>query len=288
MQYNIQLPDNFETCDIKTLLEERWLVPRKVRHFLRTKKNILVNGESRSFHELVDAGDEITLHFDASDYPDYEVTLGDASKVEVIYEDEYLIIVNKPIKMKTHPNQPDEKDALLNHVASYLAPQGLLPYVVHRLDMETSGLILFAKNPFILPILGRMLEQKNIKRSYQAVIDGQLNKDSLSVNKKIGRDRHDRRKRRIDERTGKIAVTHFTTVKRENRYSLVNCELDTGRTHQIRVHLQSLGHPIVGDPLYNPRSQAGRLMLHAYKLNFIHPLTNEHISCESKPFDFIM
>lgn len=288
MQYTIPLPDSFESCDIKTLLEERWLVPRKVRHFLRTRKNVLVDGQPRSFHEHVYAGETITLQFETSDYPAYHVQLGDASKVDVIYEDEHLIIVNKPIKMKTHPNQPDEIDTLLNHVASYLSPKGLLPYVVHRLDMETSGLILFAKNPFILPVLGRMLEEKMINRRYLAVITGHLANDFVTVNKKIGRDRHDRRKRRVDERSGKVAVTHFTTLKRDKQYTLLKCELETGRTHQIRVHLQSLGHPIVGDPLYNPRSHAKRLMLHAFDLRFNHPLTNELITCQSKPKAFLL
>ncbi|MGX6961554.1 RluA family pseudouridine synthase [Vagococcus xieshaowenii] len=286
MQYSITLPTNFETCDIQTLLEIKWLVPRKVRHFLRTKKNILVNGQTLLFHEMVHAGDVITLTFEESDYPNYNVLKGNGYDLEVLFEDEHLIIVDKPIKMKTHPNEAAEDDTLLNHVASYLTPQGVLPYVVHRLDMETSGLIMFAKNPFILPIIGRMLEEKNIKRSYHALIKGQLTKDYLTVNKKIGRDRHDRRKRRIDERSGKTAITHFATIDSNQQSSLLRCELETGRTHQIRVHLQSLGHPIIGDPLYNPKSRGERLMLHAFALHFTHPLTDQEIHCQSNTSGF--
>ena len=282
MQYKIKIPQDFQPCDLATLLETHWLVPRKVRHFLRMKKNILINEQLANFHDTVNAEDIITLTLEESDYPPYQVTLGDAEKVTVLYEDEQLIIVEKPIKMKTHPNEPGENDTLLNHLAAYLEPYSQLPYVVHRLDKETSGLVLFAKNPFILPILGSMLEQKRIKRNYQAIIDGQLSPSKITVNKKIGRDRHDRKKRCIDERGGQVAITHFSTLEVTPTQSLINCQLDTGRTHQIRVHLLSIGHPIVGDPLYNPKSKAPRLMLHAYELTLTHPLTNELITAKSQ------
>ncbi|MGX7243792.1 RluA family pseudouridine synthase [Enterococcus quebecensis] len=283
MELSIQLPKNFKEQTVRELLEQEWLVPRKVRHFLRTRKNVAINGEPALFHFPVKSGDVITLLFEPEDYPTPAILLGNKSIIDVLFEDEHLIILNKPIGMKTHPNQPDEKDTLLNHLAAYLAPKNQVPYVVHRLDKETSGAILFAKNPFVLPILGRLLESKKIYRRYQAVVSGNL-VESLTIRKKIGRDRHDRRKRVIDERRGDVAVTHIEVesyLKKTNQ-TTVYCVLETGRTHQIRVHLASIGHPIFGDPLYHPNS-IGRLMLHAYELHLTHPFTGEIITAIAEP-----
>lgn len=279
MEITLTLPAAFQTMTIQQLLENEWLVPKKVRHFLRMRKNILVNGDVKLFHEKVAAGDTITLRFEDTDYTKPQHHLGTAALITPLYEDEHLIIVDKPAGMKTHPNSPTEEDTLLNHLAAYLAPQALDPYVVHRLDQDTSGAILFAKNPFVLPILGRLLEEKQIYREYQAVAAGLIPQDKLTINKKIGRDRHDRKKRRIDPKSGATAVTHVTVQKRlrKQQQTEITCILETGRTHQIRVHLASINHPLIGDPLYHPKPQ-GRLMLHAYKLHLKHPFSGGTIS----------
>ncbi len=284
MEVNLTLPANTETTELRELLEETWLVPRKVRHLLRTRKNVAVNGETTPFHLEVKAGDIITLTFEDSDYGKPELALGNANLVKVLFEDDHLLIVNKPYGMKTHPNQPAENETLLNHVAAYLAPQERVPYVVHRLDKETSGAILIAKNPFVLPILGRMLEAREIKRTYQGIASGNIKQTYLTINKKIGRDRHDKRKRIISDHQGQTAITHVTVAETSTTQSFVSCVLETGRTHQIRVHLQSIGHPLVGDPLYNPRPQeAERLMLHARSLSLLHPFTKEIIDVSAEP-----
>ena len=224
---------------------------------------------------MVKPGDVCQLTFDEEDYPPKEILLGNPDLVEEVYQDQHLIIVNKPEGMKTHGNQQDEI-ALLNHVSAYV---GQTCYVVHRLDMETSGLVLFAKNPFILPILNRLLEKKEIAREYWALVEGQIESKELIFRDKIGRDRHDRRKRVVDPKNGQHAETHISRLKQfPNKTSLLRCKLKTGRTHQIRVHLSHHKHPILGDPLYNSKSKTNRLMLHAFRLSLTHPLTLEKLS----------
>ena len=274
MKFTFIIPESLPEMTVKVFLEEQLLIPRKIRHFLRTKKNILINQEEVHWQQIIKPGDQCQLTFDQENYPNKEIAWGNPNLVQEIYQDEYLIVVNKPEGMKTHGNQPDET-ALLNHVSAYV---GQTCYVVHRLDKETSGLVLFAKNPFILPILNRLLEKKEIAREYWALVSGQVPKN-LIFKDKIGRDRHDRRKRLVDPRNGQYAETHVIQLKEfKNKTSLVRCRLKTGRTHQIRVHLSHHHLPIIGDPLYNPHSRASRLMLHAFRLSFNHPLTLEKMS----------
>ena len=234
------------------------------------------------FHQVVQPLDTLTLIIEAEDYQYQKVQLGQAQNVTVLYEDEHMIVVDKKVGIKTHPNQPNENGTLQNDVAAYLAQQGegAFPHVVHRLDKETSGVVLFAKNPFVLPILGRLLEQKEIFRKYQAIVEGRLDKD-LTIRKKIGRHRHDRRKRTIDERNGQEAITHVKVYQANKNQSQIYCILETGRTHQIRVHLASIQHPIVGEPLYNEHSRAKRLMLHAYQMHLTHPFTKKKLKITS-------
>lgn len=281
MELAIQLPQSFTEQPLRDVLEKEWLVPRKVRHFLRVRKNVKINGQPALFHELVKAGDLLTLQFEDSDYPQPTHQRGIAANVDVLYEDDYLIILNKPAGMKTHPNQPQEQETLLNHLVAYLAPAKQFPYVVHRLDKETSGAIVFAKHPFVLPILGRQLENKEIYRRYQAIVAGQLI-ENQTIHKKIGRDRHDRRKRIVDEKNGDVAITHLTIAHQAKEQTAIYCILETGRTHQIRVHLASIGHPLIGDPLYHPHPK-GRLMLHASELHLVHPFSKEMIVAKATP-----
>lgn len=275
MKFTFTLPDSLPQMTVKQLLEEQLLIPRKIRHFLRIKKHILINQEEVHWNEMVKSGDVCQLTFDEEDYPKKEIPWGKPDLIQEVYQDQHLVIVNKPEGMKTHGNQPNEI-ALLNHVSAYV---GQTCYVVHRLDMETSGLVLFAKNPFILPILNRLLEKKEISREYWAQVDGHTNSKELVFKDKIGRDRHDRRKRVVDTKNGQYAETHVSRLKQfPNKTSLVRCKLKTGRTHQIRVHLSHHNFPILGDPLYNINSKTSRLMLHAFRLSFTHPLTLEKLN----------
>lgn len=265
---------------VKDLLENHLLIPRKIRHFLRTKKHLLVNGQAITWQSKVNIGDQLTLMFDPEDYADKDLPAGQPDLVDCLYQDDHLIVVNKPEGMKTHGNAPQEI-ALLNHVSSFA---GQTCYVVHRLDMETSGAVLFAKNPFILPIINRQLENRLIKRHYLALVDGKL-QQAVTLTDKIGRHRHDRRKRVVDPKGGQSAVTKVRPIKSIGQKTLIACQLETGRTHQIRVHLSHKGLPLIGDPLYHPKPQ-GRLMLHAGQVDLIHPLTGQPLSltCQSPTF----
>ena len=188
MKFTLTIPDGLPAMTVKELLEEQFLIPRKIRHFLRTKKHVSVNGLAINWQTVVNPGDDICLIFDEEDYPQKTILFGNGELVEELYQDQHLIIVNKPEGMKTHANEPTEL-ALLNHVSAYV---GETCYVVHRLDKETSGAVLFAKNPFVLPILNRLLEKREISREYWALVQGKFPAKKLIYKDKIGRDRHDR------------------------------------------------------------------------------------------------
>nr|WP_235280201.1 RluA family pseudouridine synthase [Streptococcus phocae] len=279
--FELSLINPYANSTVKELLEDYLLIPRKIRHFLRTKKHVWINGEPVHWQSPVRKGDQIVLFFDEEDYPEKEIAMGNGSLIDCLYQDEHLIVVNKPEGMKTHANEPGEI-ALLNHVSAYV---GKTCYVIHRLDMETSGAIIFAKNPAILPILNRMLEKRDIKRDYWALVQGQLKEKAITYTDPIGRHRHDRRLRVVDPHKGQAAITHVTLLQANHQTSLINCQLDTGRTHQIRVHFAHHGHALIGDPLYS-RQKAKRLMLHAHQLTFTHPLTGEVITVQARSQSF--
>ncbi|GFH41132.1 pseudouridine synthase [Lactococcus insecticola] len=249
---------------------------------MRTKKHVRVNGVLADFSDIVQGSDELMLVFDETDFPVRTVAFGDKNLVRVLYEDEHLIIVNKPENMKTHGNS-DGDIALVNHVAAFCNSP---VFVVHRLDFETSGAILFAKNQFVLPILDAMLRERQIHRTYHALCAGHFQQAQFVIKKNIGTDRHDKKRRIIVAQGGQTAVTNVRVLKPFPSESLVACQLDTGRTHQIRVHLASLGHAILGDSLYRGR-KSSRLMLHAKHLELTQPFTNKKIrvTADSESFE---
>lgn len=284
MTYTMTISEQVTAQKLQTYLDTDLHLSKKIRHQLRMTNGVAVNGEPANFHVTVKGGDTLAFTLSEAEFPPPTIRLGDAALVSVLFEDDHLIIVNKPVGMKTHPNDSEEEVTLLNHLAAYLAPAGQHPFVVHRLDQETSGAMLFAKNPLILPVLDRLLAGKDIKREYQAIIDGRLPRDTMTVTEAIGRDRHDNRKRIVTKKGGQSAVTHFTTDHKDAQHSYLYCQLETGRTHQIRVHLESLSHPVVGDQLYHPQgNKSERLMLHSHHISFIHPFTQEQLAFAATP-----
>lgn len=190
--------------------------------------------------------------------------------LDIVYEDDLLLIVNKPPHMLVHPDSKDGKNTLANLVAYYYQINGIQTTVrpLHRLDMDTTGLVIFSKCPKLQPYFDALLQNKDISRYYKAIVNGYyaLNQ-KFSVEAPIGRDRHVNGKHRVSE-TGKWAKTnvHCLSSSRSKNMSLVECELESGRTHQIRVHLSHHRHPIVGDSMYNTIPSQSRMALHAYKL----------------------
>ena len=281
MEYNFILPENFIEQPVSDLLEKTWFIPRKQRHFLRMKKHCLVNNKLINEKQLVHAGDKITLIFDNDDFSNLSLKFGSANLADILYEDEHLIVVNKPEGMKTHGNTADEL-ALQNHVAAAINQE---VFVVHRLDQATSGAVLFAKNQFVLPILGKMFEDNKIHREYLALVKGHFPENHFTIDRAIGQNRHDKNKRILSAK-GQKAVTHVEIIKKFIDKTLVKCTLDTGRTHQIRVHLSSLGHPIIGDTLYGQKSQE-RMMLHAGKIIIPHPFENKILEISAISTSFL-
>ncbi|MEJ6400071.1 RluA family pseudouridine synthase [Nicoliella sp. Es01] len=275
--------------DVRTILKQQLLIPKHLIYQLRKAKRVQINQHYLPMNFTVEQGASIDLTFEAQDFHQVQIpTPDDAQSVEPLYETNDLIVVNKRRGDKTHPNQPGELGATINHVAAYLKPQGQVPYIIHRLDQQTSGAIIFGKNPSVVPILTRLISTKQIKRTYLAWVTGIINQDRGTIDQPIGIDPTDQRKRQINGPNAAPAVTHFTVQKRDVNRTLVKIELETGRTHQIRVHFASIGHPLVGDPLYNEGSPAP-LQLHSAELTLIRPfyMQTKFITAPL-PDDFIM
>lgn len=202
------------------------------------------------------------------------------SDIEILYEDDFCLVAAKPAGLAVHPADPNHEGVTLaSSVAAYYESTGQTVRVrhIHRLDADTTGPVLYAKNALAHLRLDEAMRQKRISRIYLAIVHGRLREDKGMIQAAIGRDRHHPKRRRVSP-TGQPAVTHFTVLERFRSATLLRLQLETGRTHQIRVHLSSIGHPIIGDQLYGGRLQFGltRQALHGEKLLFPHPWTNEH------------
>lgn len=277
--FEITVPTKWKEHTIDDLFRNIWKGPKKQIHELRMDKAVLVNGTLPNWNSPLAENDRIQIKFFQEE--DFGVTPS-YYDISILYEDDHLLVVNKPAEMDTHPNTPDQENTLANAVAFYLQSKGEQRRVIHihRLDRDTTGAVLFAKYSFIGAILDRMLEERLIKRSYFAIVDGIIRGKRGTINQPIGKDRHHPTRRRVSS-TGQKAVTHYKVLDTfpKRNLSLVSCHLDTGRTHQIRVHLSSINHPITGDVLYGGNTNFKRQALHAVKLEFIHPFTEEIIIC---------
>ena len=248
---------------------------------------VLVNGSPVRKNYRVAAGDAVSVTL--PDPEDYDLVPQDLP-LDVVFEDADVIVVNKPRGMVVHPapGHPDGTlvNALLWHCGDSLSGVGgeKRPGIVHRIDMDTSGLLIAAKNDFAHRSLSAQLADHSMFRIYEAVVCGRLRDDSGTVDAPIGRHPIDRKRMCIDPRGGRSAVTHWAVIARYRGYTHVRCRLETGRTHQIRVHMESIGHPVAGDLVYGrkkPEKGLAGQCLHARELEFTHPRSGErvHLTC---------
>ena len=240
----------------------------------------------------VSSGEEVTIDMPPATELD---VVAENIPIDIIYEDADVIVVNKPQGMVVHPGNGNWTGTLVNAIMyhcgdSLSSINGVIrPGIVHRIDKDTSGLLMVAKNDHAHESLASQLKEHSVTREYTALVYDNIKEDSLTISDPIGRDENNRLRRAIYGSNSKEAVTHIHVEKRFSGYTLIKAKLETGRTHQIRVHMASIKHPLVGDELYGPKKQSKKIegielngqLLHAGKLGFIHPSTSEYLEFTS-------
>lgn len=242
---------------------------------------VLVNGKKAKASLILSEADELfvkdgfikEVSFEAEDIP-----------INIVYEDDDLLVINKKSGMVVHPGNGNTSGTLVNALMHYTKnlsnKEAFRPGIVHRIDKDTSGLMLVAKNDKAHDILAEGFKNKTIKREYIALVCGVIGEDSGVIDAPIGRDAKDRKKMCVTSENSKKAVTHFKVLKRYENYTLLRLILDTGRTHQIRVHMKYIGHPVYNDPVYGKAYNDFGQFLHSASIDFEQPTTHEHLHFE--------
>lgn len=243
-------------------------------------KLVLVNEKVVKASYKVSLNDEIVIHDEEMKIETNILPV--KMDLDIVYEDEYLMVINKPSGLVVHPGNGNYNNTLVNGLMYYtnsLSNVGgnVRPGIVHRIDKDTSGLLLIAKTNQVHELLAADFKNKRIKREYIALLDGVFKGGSATIDAPIGRDKFNRERMAVLE-GGKNAVTHMKVIKRYDKYTLVSCILETGRTHQIRVHMAYIGYPIFNDPVYSKKEATSfGQFLHSYKMNFVHPITKKEM-----------
>ena len=266
------------------------MLPDQSRSYLQKiikDGNVLVNGEPKKSSYRLEDGDEVTADLPELKSPDIEP---ENIPLDILYEDDDVIVINKPQGMVVHPAPGHYSDTLVNallyHCGDSLSGiNGVLrPGIVHRIDMDTSGVIMAAKNNNAHRSLAKQLAEHTITRKYNAIVYNNIKEDEGTVDKPLGRNPSDRKKMAVVQTGGRRAVTHYRVLDRLGKFTYIEAQLETGRTHQIRVHMTYIGHPLLGDSVYGPKKQPFNLkgqVLHARVLGFIHPSSGEYMEFES-------
>jgi len=268
---------------------DKWLssaIPDLSRSYIQKcikEGQAFVNGRPCKSNYRLRVDDEVTFQIPEAVEPAIEA---EDIPLSILYEDEDVLVVNKPKGMVVHPAPGHYSGTLVNAVLYHCKGQlsginGVLrPGIVHRIDRDTTGSLMICKNDFAHQAIAAQLKEHSMNRSYRAIVHGVLKEDEGTVNAPIGRDERDRKRMAVNEKNGKEAVTHYRVLERFREYTYIECRLETGRTHQIRVHMTSIGHPLLGDEVYGQKKSAFHLegqTLHAYTLGFVHPKTGEYM-----------
>lgn len=276
--------DEGERLDV-FLSKELDEVSRTYIQKLVKEKLVIVNNKIRKSSYLVEEGDHIVVQFPR---PKVLQVLAEDIPIDIVYEDNDLVVVNKPQGLVVHPAPGNYTGTLVNgllfHIDKLSSINGIIrPGIVHRLDKDTSGLLIVAKTDKAHRLLSESIKNREVGRNYIALVHGIIKQNEDTINLPIGRSSADRKKMAVTYKNSKEAITDYRVLSRYDNYSLVELSLRTGRTHQIRVHMAHINHPIVGDPAYSRRKNEFGLdkqMLHAYKLGFLHPISKDYLEFE--------
>lgn len=263
--------------NVKEVLKAEFSMSDRLLLKLKKLDKIYLNGNVTSVNHPVLENDLIECYLDYEE--DNSNIVPTEMPLNIIYEDEAYIVVNKPAGIPVHPSMDHYTDSLSNEIAFYFNQIGLKKKIrpVNRLDKDTSGIVIFAKNEYIQECLVRQMKSKEFIKRYIAVVNGNLDNLEGTINAPIARKEGSIIERCVSE-TGDIAITHYKVLKRKPNFDIVECILETGRTHQIRVHFAYLGHSLLGDTLYGTSSNLiNRQALHAYEVEFIHPLSKKKV-----------
>lgn len=275
---NYHITEDADSLRVEQYLRRRGFSYQNLTQLKKMPESILINGVWSYMRTPLHSGDILTVHIreteSSPNIPPVELPL------DIVYEDEDIVVVNKPAGMPVHPSLNNYRNSLANALMYYYQQQDK-PFIfrcTNRLDRDTSGLTVIAKHMVSSSILSSMTARHEIEREYLAVVRGSVAPSSGTIDAPIGRTGSSLIERKIDFEHGERAVTHYHVVKEENGHSLVSLILETGRTHQIRVHMKYIGFPLVGDYLYNPDMEyIQRQALHSCRLSFRHPITGKHM-----------
>lgn len=276
LKYIIKSSDKF--LSVKNILKSYFQISDRLLLKLKNNNRILLNGSSVFVDFPVKTNDIVSINLDFEE--DNSNIVPKEMKLNIIYEDDAFLILSKPSNIAIHPSQLHYNNSLSNGVKFYFDSIDLKRKIrpVNRLDRDTSGIVIFAKNEYVQEFLAKQMNNKTFNKEYIGIVEGILSKKIGTINAPISRKENSIIERCIDEK-GNHSITHYEVINEiDNKFSVINFKLETGRTHQIRVHCNYIGHPILGDTLYgNASTYISRQALHCYKMGFVHPITRKYI-----------